>query len=68
MPSSDLISNAEASRMLCVSRRSIQNYAVRGWLPYVDTALGRLFRPEDVEAVRPRVNRATQWGKTKPAD
>lgn len=47
-----LLSRAEVTRMLEVLPAAVTAWYRRGKLPYVRTALGRLYRREDVERLR----------------
>ncbi len=48
----DLIPLREASQRLGISREMVRRLLHRGELAYVQTALGRLFHPDDVERLR----------------
>lgn len=52
-----LIGTAAAARLLGLSEGRIRQMADHGALPYTRTALGRLFDPTDVEALRTARNR-----------
>ncbi len=46
------LSAGQAGRVIGVSDETIRRLVMRGKLPALDTPIGRLFTPEDVERVR----------------
>jgi len=46
------MSAGQASRRIGVSDETIRRLVMRGALPAIETPIGRLFLPEDVERVR----------------
>ncbi len=46
------MSAGQASRRIGVSDETVRRLVIRGTLPAIETPIGRLFLPEDVERVR----------------
>ncbi len=46
------MSAGQASRRIGVSDETVRRLDIRGTLPAIETPIGRLFLPEDVERVR----------------